>query len=50
MGLLDKLFGGSTNNEEEQTMEQLKIGIILAKVFARSRKSTSRRMGKIYRR
>ena len=29
MGLLDKLFGRSTNNEEEQTMEQLKIGIIL---------------------
>src|SRR6476620_2249035 len=30
MGFLDKLFGKSTNNnEEEQTMSQLKIGIIL---------------------
>ena len=29
MGFLDKLFGKSTNNEEEQTMAQLKIGIIL---------------------
>ena len=29
MGFLDKLFGKSTNNEEEKTMAQLKIGIIL---------------------
>lgn len=29
MGFLDKLFGKSTNNEEETKMSQLKIGIIL---------------------
>ena len=29
IGFLDKLFGKSTINEEEQTMTKLKIGIIL---------------------